>query len=161
MLVSAVQQSESTICTQISALFFFFDFLPPEVTPGHWVEVPELCSGFSSVTDFMCVSESATPWTVAHQAPRPVDFPGRNTEGSCPFLLQGIFLDHGTLLHTASVACICQSHLPFHPVTVPPHLGIQTFVYYSLRLSVLWLCGYSGSGLWITGHLAASLAPAH
>ena len=33
----------------------------------------------------------ATPWTVAHQVPLPVDFPGKNTgAGSC-FILQGIF----------------------------------------------------------------------
>ena len=32
-----------------------------------------------------------TPWTVAHQAPVPWDFPGKNTEVNCHFLLQGIF----------------------------------------------------------------------
>ena len=34
----------------------------------------------------------ATPWTVAHQAPRPRDFPGKSTGVGCHFLLQGIFL---------------------------------------------------------------------
>ena len=34
VLVAAVQQSESAICTHISA-FFFLDFLPIEATPGH------------------------------------------------------------------------------------------------------------------------------
>ena len=31
----------------------------------------------------------ATPWTVAHQAPHPWDFPGKNTGVGCHFLLQG------------------------------------------------------------------------
>ena len=33
----------------------------------------------------------ATPWTVAHQAPLSMDFPGKNTGVGCYFLLQGIF----------------------------------------------------------------------
>ena len=32
----------------------------------------------------------ATPWAVAHQAPLPWDFPGKNTEVGCHSLLQGI-----------------------------------------------------------------------
>ena len=31
------------------------------------------------------------PWTVAHQAPRPWNFPGKNTGVGCHFLLQEIF----------------------------------------------------------------------
>ena len=38
------------------------------------------------------------PWPVAHQAPLPWDFPGRNTGVSCHFLLQGIFLTQGSNL---------------------------------------------------------------
>ena len=34
--------------------------------------------------------------TTAHQAPRPRDFPGKNTGVSCHFLLQGIFLTQGS-----------------------------------------------------------------
>ena len=46
---------------------------------------------------YVCVSHSvmsdfATPWTVAHQFLCPWDFPGKNTEVGCHFLLQGIFL---------------------------------------------------------------------
>ena len=37
----------------------------------------------------------ATPWTLAHQAPLPMGFPGKNTGVSCHFLLQGIFLTQG------------------------------------------------------------------
>ena len=33
-----------------------------------------------------------TPWTIAHQAPLPCDFPGKNTGVGCYFLLYGIFL---------------------------------------------------------------------
>ena len=32
----------------------------------------------------------ATPWTVAHQAPRSRDSPGKNTGVSCSFLLRGL-----------------------------------------------------------------------
>ena len=43
-----------------------------------------------------------TPWTVAHHAPCPWDFPDKNTGVGCHFLLQGIFLTQGSnpgLLH--------------------------------------------------------------
>ena len=43
------------------------------------------------------VSDSATTWTVAHQAPLSVGtFPGKNTGVGCQFLLQGIFLAQGS-----------------------------------------------------------------
>ena len=34
----------------------------------------------------------ATPWTVAHQTPLSVGFPGKNAGEGCHALLQGIFL---------------------------------------------------------------------
>ena len=37
----------------------------------------------------------ATPWTVAYQSP-PWDSPGKSTGVGCHFLLQGIFLTHGS-----------------------------------------------------------------
>ena len=37
---------------------------------------------------FSSVQLSATPWTAAHQAPRPWDSPGKNTGVGCHFLLQ-------------------------------------------------------------------------
>ena len=37
-----------------------------------------------------------TPWTVAHQAPLFMDFPGRNTRVGCHALLQGIFPTQGS-----------------------------------------------------------------
>ena len=48
------------------------------------------------------VSDSATPWTVAGQAPLPMDSPGKNTGVGSHSLLQGIFLTQGLnpgLLH--------------------------------------------------------------
>ena len=39
--------------------------------------------------------DSATPWTVAHQALRPQDFPGKNTAVGCHYSLQGNLPDPG------------------------------------------------------------------
>ena len=49
----------------------------------------------------MCsvVSDPVTPWTVAHQAPLSVGFPGKNTGVGCHALLQGIFLTRGWNSH--------------------------------------------------------------
>ena len=41
----------------------------------------------------------ATLWTVAHQAPLSMRFPGKNTGVGCHFLFQGIFLTQGLNLH--------------------------------------------------------------
>ena len=41
------------------------------------------------------MSTFAIPWTVAHQAPHPWDFPGKNTGVGCHFLLQGNLLNPG------------------------------------------------------------------
>ena len=38
-----------------------------------------------------CIWLLATPWTVAHQAPLPVEFSRQNTGADCHFLLQEIF----------------------------------------------------------------------
>ena len=38
----------------------------------------------------------ATPWTVGHQVPLSMDFPGRSIGVACHFLLQGIFLTQGS-----------------------------------------------------------------
>ena len=51
---------------------------------------------------FCCVPFFATPWTVVHKAPLPMDSPGKNTRAGRHFLLQGIFLTQGSnsdLLH--------------------------------------------------------------
>ena len=43
----------------------------------------------------LVMSDSATPWTVAHQAPHPWDFPGKSNGVGCHFLLQGVFPTRG------------------------------------------------------------------
>ena len=47
------------------------------------------------------VSDSATPWTVAHQAPLSMGFPRQDYRGGvgCHFLLQGIFPTQRSNLH--------------------------------------------------------------
>ena len=37
----------------------------------------------------------AAPWTIAHQAPLSMDFPGESTGVGCHLLLRGIFLTQG------------------------------------------------------------------
>ena len=47
------------------------------------------------LSHFSCVQLFVTPWTVAHQTPLSMDFPGKNTGVGCHFLLQGIFPTQG------------------------------------------------------------------
>ena len=63
--------NEVTCCFSVAPIF----------TPCVW----------SSVAQSL-MSDSATPWTVACQAPLWRDFPGKNIGVGCHFLLQGIFL---------------------------------------------------------------------
>ena len=44
---------------------------------------------------FSRVQLFVAPWTVAHQAPLSMQLPGKNTEVSCHFLLQGILPTQG------------------------------------------------------------------
>ena len=57
--------------------------------PKNWT--PRVCvfSHFRRIWLFVI------PWTVAHQAPRPWNFPGKNTGVGSHALLQGIFLTQG------------------------------------------------------------------
>ena len=50
----------------------------------------------SEVKSLSCVRLFATPWTVAYQAPLPMDFPGNSTGVDCHFLLQRIFRTQGS-----------------------------------------------------------------
>ena len=43
--------------------------------------------GWAVLSRFSCVWLFATPWTIAHQAPRPWDSPGKNTGMDCQALL--------------------------------------------------------------------------
>ena len=69
----------------------------------------------------------ATPWTVAVQAPRPWDFPGKNTEVGCHCLLQEIFLTQ------ESNSCLL-CHLHSRPDSFP--LNHLCVVHRSLVLSL-------------------------
>ena len=46
--------------------------------------------------ELLAVSDSATPGTVARQAPLPWDSPGKSTGVGCYVFLQGIFLPQGS-----------------------------------------------------------------
>ena len=71
-------------------------------------------------------------WTVAHQAPLPMDFPGKNTGVRCYFLLQGIFLTQGSNL--------CLLHLLHWQADCLPlsHLGSPLKVIRGTKTPVLW-----------------------
>ena len=60
-----------------------------------------LCSHrwFSILLACSAMFASATPWTVAHQAPLSMRFSSENTGESCRFLLQGIFPTQGSNPH--------------------------------------------------------------
>ena len=49
------------------------------------------------------MSDSAIPWTVAHQVPLSKRFLGENTGAGCHFLPQGIFLTRGSNLSLLSL----------------------------------------------------------
>ena len=64
-----------------------------------------MCPEYESVSCPL-VSDSATPWTVARQAPLSMDSPGKHTGIGSHSLLQGIFLTQGLnlgLLHCRQV----------------------------------------------------------
>ena len=63
----------------------------------------------------LCPTLFVIPWTVAHQALCPWDFPGENTGVGCHFLLQGIFLTR----NRTCASCIAGRFL-----TAEPHLFI-------------------------------------
>ena len=72
----------------------------------------------------MCVfghsvmSNSVTPWTVAHQIPLSINFPGKGTGMGCPFLLQGLF---PTQESNPCLLCLLHWQVDSLPVR---HLGI-------------------------------------
>ena len=68
--------------------YFFFPF-PPSLP---WGRVPQKVK----VKSLSRVRLFAIPWTVAYQALRPWDFPGKSTGMGCLFLLQGIFPTQGS-----------------------------------------------------------------
>ena len=83
-----------------------FVFLRTQNNAWH-VCVCECCS---------VVSDSVvTPWTVPHQDPLSVGFPGKNTGLGCHFLLQGIFLTQGLNPNLLCLLCWQADSLPTAP----------------------------------------------
>ena len=59
------------------------------------------------------------PWTVAHQAPLPMEFSGRNTGVGCRFLLRGIFPTQGSKTHLLCLLHWQADSLPLLPLGSP------------------------------------------
>ena len=75
----------------------------------------------------------ATPWTLAHQAPLSMGFPGKNTGVGCHFLLQEIFPAQGSnphLQYYRQSPVLQADSLPIEPLgKLSPVLYIYTLVY--------------------------------
>ena len=67
----------------------------------------------------------ATLWTVAHQAPMSMGFPGKNTGVGCHFLLQGIFLTQESNPHLLCLLHWQGGSLPLVPPGRPRCQGHQ------------------------------------
>ena len=80
------------------------------------------------------------PWTVARQALCPWDFPGKNTEMGCHFLLQGNFPMQGSNPSLSTSPALAGGSLPL----VPPGKPNSTDVFKSTELFTLngWTIQY-------------------
>ena len=108
------------------------------------------------------MSDSVTPWTVAHQAPLSVGFPSKNTGVGCHFLLQGFFLTQGSnshLLHwQAGSLPLGHQGSPWHIINThyflalgrenKAHYSLLTQFYRACFFSLLDNSNYSG-GMWL------------
>ena len=72
----------------------------------------------SCVFSHSVVSNSATPWTVAHQTPLSINFSGKGTGVGCHFLLQGLF---PTQESNPRLLCLLHWQVDSLPLS---HLGI-------------------------------------
>ena len=142
--VSLSHNQQETICTPLSFVFQSYSFTQQKFygasTEHHalWTQdTVRQCNGHqvyrslslllptNSESVFVVQSPShvqlfVTPWTTAHQAPCPWDFPGKNTGVGCHFLLQGIFPTQGLNL--------CLLHWQADTFTTAPP-GKQTSIY--------------------------------
>ena len=59
-----------------------------------------------------CVPLSATPWTIAHQAPLSLEFSRQEYWSGLPFLIPGIFLTQGS----NPVSCIAGGFFTAEPL---------------------------------------------
>ena len=62
---------------------------------SHWLVSLKYLQVCGESVSHSVVSNSATPWTVAHKLLCPWNSPGENTGVGCHFLLQGIFPTQG------------------------------------------------------------------
>ena len=74
-----------------------------------------------------CVRLLATPWTVAHQVPLSMGFPGKNTRVGCHFLSQEIFPTQGSSPYLLRLLHWQVGSLPLMPLGKPSrhHVGTQ------------------------------------
>ena len=80
---------------------------------------PKILCPVTMIDGYMCslISNSATQWTVARQAPLSMEFSGKNTGVDCHFFLQRIFLTQGS-----NPCLLCLLH--FQADSLPlSHLG--------------------------------------
>ena len=112
------------------------------------------------------MSDSATPWTVAHQDPLNMGFSRKEYWRGCHFLLQGIFL---TQEDQAQVSYIAGRYFTIWATgkfleNTPGHFNIQSWwicdvwkdVYFLPGLSWIWLLVQRsdvGVGLWLCSGL--------
>ena len=64
-----------------------------------------LVHNYHLVTYLVMSDSFETPWTVAHQAPLSMGFPGKNTRVDWHFLAQGIFLSQGSNPYLQILCC--------------------------------------------------------
>jgi len=69
-----------------------------------------------------------TPWTVAHQAPLPWAFSGKNTGVGCYFLLQGIFLPMDQTHNSCIAGIFFTTEAPQKPLLRQEDLQITSTV---------------------------------
>ena len=74
------------------------------------------------------MSDSVTPWTIAHQVHLSMDFPGENTGMGCHFLLQGNLPNPGIKPWSPTLQA---DSLPVEPQGKPKNTGV---LQYSLSL---------------------------
>ena len=78
---------------------------------------------------FSCVQLFKILWTVAHQAPLFMDFPGKHTEVDFHFPFQGIFLTQGSNVHLLCLLHWQVGSLPLAPTGKPVYICVCVCVY--------------------------------
>ena len=85
-----------------------------------------------------------TPWTIAHQASRPWNSPGKNTGVDCHFILQGIFLTQG--LNPGLLNCRQILYQLSHQGS--PGEALKSHTIDEIRISFIWF----DSGVEVLNH---------